>query len=144
MSNFKLKFNFKFKFNLILKFKFDLIFNFKFNIKLRFKLKGVIPYETNESSVYETSISKKWKLIFWRLKVQFSIFNNFKQIKIGLGQFSIQFLIFRITEKIENWFFGNFQSIFNSLRNGKSNSMSFNRTLHFRIWVLDAIMISEF
>ena len=65
-------------------------------------------------------------------------------MKIGLGQLSIRFLIFRITEKNENLFFGNFQSTFNSLHNGKSNSMPFNRTLHFRIWVLDPIMTSEF
>ena len=30
-------------------------------------------------------------------------------MKIDFGQFSIQFLIFQITEKIEKGFFGNFQ-----------------------------------
>ena len=65
-------------------------------------------------------------------------------MKIGFGQFSLQFLIFWITEKIEICFFGNFQSFFSFLHNGESNSMPFNRTLHFRIWVLDPIMTSEF
>ena len=31
-----------------------------------------------------------------------SIFNNFKKMKIDFGQFSIQFLLFRITKKVEN------------------------------------------
>ena len=44
-----------------------------------------------------------------------SIFNNFKQMKIDFGQFSIQFLIFQITKKIENWFFVNFQFNFQFL-----------------------------
>ena len=65
-------------------------------------------------------------------------------MKIDCGQFSIQFLILGVMEKIENWFFCNFQSIFISLHNAKSNSMPFSKTLHFRIWVLDPIMTSEF
>ena len=76
--------------------------------------------------------------------IQLSIFHNFKLMKIGFGEFSIPFLIFRITEKIKNWLFGNFQSVFNSLHNGKSNSMCFDRTLHCRIWFVDPIMTSEF
>ena len=36
-------------------------------------------------------------------------------MKIDFGQFSIQILIFWITKKIENWFFGNFQLNFQFL-----------------------------
>ena len=49
-------------------------------------------------------------------------------MKIGFGQFSIQFLIFQITEKMKI----DFSAIFNSLHDVKSNSIPFNRTLHFR------------
>ena len=34
--------------------------------------------------------------------IQFLIFNNFKKMEIGFRQFLIQFLFFKITEKIEN------------------------------------------
>ena len=91
------------------------IFNFEMKLKYT-KMSFSIP--VLKSSVYKNIhfifvqflvISKKWKLIFPQFSIQFSIFNNFKQMKIGFGEFSIRFLFPQITEKIENWFFGNFQ-----------------------------------
>ena len=91
--------------------------NFKMKIEWHFRCTDCKSVG-QKASVYEnvhfifvqfSIISRKWKLIFWQFSIQFSIFNNFKQMKIGFGQFSIRFLIFRITEKIENGFFGNFQ-----------------------------------
>ena len=41
------------------------------------------------------------------ISVHFSIIS--RKMKIDFGQFSIQFLIFQITEKTEKEFFGNFQ-----------------------------------
>ena len=91
------------------------IFNFEMKLKYT-KMSFSIP--VLKSSVYKNIhfifvqflvISKKWKLIFPQFSIQFSIFNNFKQMKIGFGEFSIRFLFSQITEKIENWFFGNFQ-----------------------------------
>ena len=60
------------------------------------------------------------------------IFNNFKKMKIDFGQFSIQFLIFQITKKIENWFFWQFSiqfSIFNNIK--EFNSIFGNFKLNF-------------
>ena len=91
------------------------IFNFEMKLKYT-KMSFSIP--VLKSSVYKNIhfifvqflvISKKWKLIFPQFSIQFSILNNFKQMKIGFGEFSIRFLFSQITEKIENWFFGSFQ-----------------------------------
>ena len=117
--------------------------NRNLDLKLVFQFDNASVYENVHFIFVRLSIiTKKWKLVIGNF--QFNFLDNEKNWKFIFWQFSIQFSIFQIMEKKENWFFGNFRSIFNSLHNGKSNSMPFNRTLHFRMWVVDPKMTSEF
>ena len=68
---------------------------------------------------------KKWIRIFWFLFFEIDFKSkyirvrkcpfHFCSMKIDFGQFLVQFLIFLITKKIENWFFDNFRINFQCL-----------------------------
>ena len=117
-----------------------LIFNFELKIET---CKYVLFFNMCKISILNWKMNGTFGArITFQFNCQFFIIS--KLMKIGFGEFSIRFLIFRMTEKMKNWLFGNFQSVFNSLHNGKSNSMCFDRTLHCRIWFVDPIMTSEF